>query len=79
MERSASTPRIEILLKKMQAQPRFASIEQALIITRCYQENEGLPRILQRSLALKAALGEIEIAIEPEELIVGNRTAGVRW
>ena len=79
MERSASTPRIEILLKKMQAQPRFASIEQALIITRCYQENEGLPRILQRSLALKAALEEIEIAIEPEELIVGNRTAGVRW
>ena len=70
MERSASTPRIEILLKKMQAQLRFASIEQALIITRCYQENEGLPRILQRSLALKAALEEIEIAIEPEELIV---------
>ena len=79
MERTGSTPRIEILLKKMQAQPRFASIEQARIITRCYRENEGLPRILQRAFALKAALEQIEIAIEPEELIVGNRTAGVRW
>ncbi|MBP3409397.1 MAG: formate C-acetyltransferase/glycerol dehydratase family glycyl radical enzyme, partial [Clostridia bacterium] len=79
MNGTERTPRIETLLKKMQAQPRYASIEQARIITRCYRENEGLPRILQRSLALKAALEQIQIAIEPEELIVGNRTAGVRW
>ena len=79
MKKTVATPRISILLKKMQAQPRYASIEQARIITRCYRENEEKPRILQRALALKAALEEIEIAIEPEELIVGNRTAGVRW
>ena len=75
----ARTPRIETLLDKMRAQKRYASIEQARIVTRSYQQNEDAPRILQRALALKAALMEIEIAIEPEERIVGNRTAGVRY
>ena len=32
--------RISILKDKMLSQPRFVSIEQALIITRTYQENE---------------------------------------
>ena len=75
----ARTPRIETLLQKMRSQKRYASIEQARIITRSYQQNEDAPRILQRALALKAALEEIGIAIEPEERIVGNRTAGVRY
>lgn len=75
----ARTKRIDTLLNKLRDQPRYASIEQARIVTRCYQENEDKPRILQRALALKAALHEIEIAIEPEELIVGNRTVGPRW
>ena len=75
----ARTPRIETLLEKMRAQKRYASIEQARIITRSYRQNEDAPRILQRALALKAALMKIEIAIEPEERIVGNRTAGVRY
>lgn len=73
------TERIEILLAKMRAQPRRASIEQARIITRCYRETEGMPRILRRAMSLRAALREMEIAIEPEERIVGNRTVGVRW
>ena len=79
MERKGCTQRISTLLQKTQDEPRYASIEQARIITRCYRENEDKPRILQRALALNAALNEISIAIEPEELIVGNRTAGVRW
>lgn len=76
---AGTTERIDRLLQRMQAQPRYASIEQARIITRSYQQNEDKPRILQKALALRAALSEIEIAIEPEELIVGNRTVGVRW
>ena len=52
----ARTPRIETLLQKMRSQKRYASIEQARIITRSYQQNEDAPRILQRALALKAAL-----------------------
>ena len=79
MERKGCSQRISTLLRKMQEEPRYASIEQARIITRCYRENGDKPRILQRALALNAALNEIGIAIEQEELIVGNRTAGVRW
>lgn len=37
------------------------------------------PRIIQRAKSLKAALEQIAISAEPEELIVGNRTAGVRY
>lgn len=70
--------RISILIEKMRSQPRYASIEQACIITNSYKSHENEPRILQRAYALKAALENIAISAEPEELIVGNRTAGVR-
>lgn len=72
------TERIQILKEKMLMQTRYASIEQAKIITESYQCHEGESKIMQRAYALKAALEQLEIALEPEELIVGNRTAGVR-
>ena len=78
MEQLIMTDRISNLKQKMLAAPRYASIEQAKIITDTYKANEGKPRIIQRALSLKAALEQIEIHAEPEELIVGNRTAGVR-
>ena len=71
--------RISILKDKMLSQPRFVSIEQALIITRTYQENEDKSIPYKRALSLYNALNEIEIGMEPEELIVGNRTKGVRY
>lgn len=57
---------------------RYVSMEQALLITESYKENEKKPRIIQRALAFEKALLNIEIKIDPEEIIVGNRTAGVR-
>ncbi|MBS7008655.1 glycyl radical protein [Anaerostipes sp.] len=73
------TERVTYLKDKMLSEPRYASIEQALIITESYRKNEDKPRIIQRALALKASLENIGISAEPEELIVGNRTAGVRY
>lgn len=73
------TRRIRLLKEKMLSEPRYASIEQARIITETYKANEEKPRIIQRALSLKAALEQMKICAEPEELIVGNRTAGVRW
>ncbi len=70
--------RISVLKEKMLSEERFASVEQARIITESYKDHEDIPRILQRAYALKAALEKLEIRVEPEELIVGNRTAGVR-
>lgn len=73
------TDRVTCLKDKMLSEPRYASIEQALIITDSYKQHEDRPRIIQRALALKASLEKIKISAEPEELIVGNRTAGVRY
>ena len=70
--------RIHTLKEEMLAEPRYATIEQARIITKTYQKNEDKPRCIQRAMALKAALEEMTIRIEPDERIVGNRTPGVR-
>ena len=78
MKQLEISPRIKNLREKMLSEPRYASIEQAKIITETYKANENKPRIIQRALALKAALEKMEIRIETGELIVGNRTAGVR-
>ncbi|MGN1183282.1 MAG: pyruvate formate lyase family protein, partial [Faecalibacillus sp.] len=79
MDHLRQTERIHILKEKMLDAPRYASIEQARIITRVYQENEDLSIPKKRALSLKAALEELEIGVEAEELIVGNRTKGVRY
>lgn len=79
MDNLAQTKRISILKEKMLNEPRYASIEQARIITRIYQENENLSIPKKRALSLKAALENLEISVEKEELIVGNRTKGVRY
>ncbi len=70
--------RIDVLKKDMLDEERFVSIEQARIITRVYKENEQLSNAKKRALSLKAALEEMEIRIDDGELIVGNRTKGVR-
>lgn len=79
MDHLYQSHRIKVLKEKMLNVPRYASIEQARIITRVYQENENLSIPKKRALALKKALEEIEIGVEKEELIVGNRTKGVRY
>lgn len=70
--------RIELLKKEMLEEPRFATIEQARIVTETYKATEGEPRCIQRAKALKAAFEQMTIRIEPDERIVGNRTPGVR-
>lgn len=79
MDTLKQTKRIDILKEKMLTSPRYASIEQARIITHVYKDNEDLSIPKKRALSLKAALEELEIGVEKEELIVGNRTKGVRY
>jgi formate C-acetyltransferase len=70
--------RVQQLKKTMFAEERFASIEQARIVTDVYRAHGEKPRNILRALALKEALARIEICIHEGELIVGNRTTGVR-
>jgi len=72
------TARILSLKARMLDEPRYLSLEQALIITEVYQANEGASVPVKRALALAEAMRRIEIGIDPEELLVGNRTKGVR-
>jgi pyruvate formate-lyase/glycerol dehydratase family glycyl radical enzyme len=74
----AVSERIIRLKESMLAEDRYLSIEQALIVTRVYRENPDESRTIKRALALAAALREMGIRIDEDELIVGNRTAGVR-
>jgi pyruvate formate-lyase/glycerol dehydratase family glycyl radical enzyme len=73
-----STERIYSLKKKTLAAERLLSVEQAKIVTSVYKENDELPVILKRALSLSETLKNITIVIDPEELIVGNRTPGIR-
>lgn len=70
--------RVARLKERMLAEERYATIEQARIITASYRETEGQPRCIRRARALSDALHQIHIRIDSEERIVGNRTAGVR-
>jgi formate C-acetyltransferase len=70
--------RILSLRKRTLSAKRYLSLEQAKIITRVYQQNEDLPVILKRALALAGSLSEMPVDIDPEELIVGNRTPDIR-
>ncbi len=70
--------RIAMLKEKMLCESRFMSVEQARIITEVYRKNPDDPKQLLRAKSLAAALDSMQIAIEPGELIVGNRTANVR-
>ncbi len=73
------TDRITTARERIFTEKRYLTIEQALIITETYKQHEGESRILQRAYALAEALERLEIRIDPEELIVGNRTAGIRY
>ena len=64
--------RVQQLKSVMFAEERFASIEQAKIVTDVYRTHGELPRNILRALALKEALTRIEIRITEGELIVGN-------
>jgi formate C-acetyltransferase len=74
----APTARILGLKKRMLDEPRYLSLEQALIITEVYQCHEAASVPVKRALSLAEAMRRIAIGIDPEELLVGNRTRGVR-
>ncbi len=70
--------RIVASLNLIMNEARYASVEQARIITDTYKSHEGEPKILKRALSLAACLRKIAIRIDPGEIIVGNRTSGIR-
>lgn len=70
--------RVEKLKREMLAEKRYLSVEQAKIIDRVHKERKEEPLCIRRAHALAAAFDEMDICIKEGELIVGNRTTGVR-
>jgi len=73
-----SSLRIKALKQRMLDEPRYLSVEQANIVTGYYRQNPDKPRNIQRAESLAQTMRTIRIRIDPLELVVGNRTAGVR-
>ena len=66
------TNRLERLKDEILSAVPGLCIERARIYTRVYQENESLPIVRKRALALRRTLEESSIYIGDGELIVGN-------
>ena len=78
MEQPILSARVQRLKDDMLAEPRRMSVEQAAIIHRVHLSHPNDAPILRRAKALRAAFEEMTIRIEDGELVVGNRTWGVR-
>jgi pyruvate formate-lyase/glycerol dehydratase family glycyl radical enzyme len=78
MTERAGIQRIRTLMQRMQGEERYLSVEQASIVTAYYRRNPDKPRNIQRAESLAETLRAIQIRIDPLELVVGNRSAGVR-
>ncbi len=72
------TSRIKTLKQALLDEQRCVSVEQALIITEVYKRYPELPVITKRSIALAESMKRLKIRIDEGELVVGNRTAGIR-
>lgn len=78
IKKLSSSKRIGFLKEEMLNEERFLSIEQAHIITTSYKENEDKPIAIKRAEAFRSTCEHISIHISEKELIVGNRTKGIR-
>ena len=72
------TDRIISLKARTLGADRYLSILQAGIITDVYKKNEDKPVIIKRARSLAESLLQMPLSIDPEELIVGNRTPDIR-
>ena len=64
-------PRIERLKKRYYTDPFHVDSQRALLVTESYRQTEGQPIVIRRAKALEKILGNIDIHILPDELIVG--------
>lgn len=69
---------IRVYKSKIMNEERIVSLEQAHAITEEYKNKPNEPTIIKRANAFAASLQKINIRIDAEERIVGNRTSGIR-
>ncbi|MBX4264460.1 formate C-acetyltransferase [Clostridium estertheticum] len=73
-----TSDRIQKLKNQLFENKREVSLERALLYTESYKETEGQSSLIRRAKATAHILGNVQISIREEELIVGNRTTKPR-
>ncbi|MEE8372106.1 MAG: pyruvate formate lyase family protein [Dehalococcoidia bacterium] len=72
------TPRVERMREAFLGFERSVSIVRARIEARVMRETDGQPMILRRAKAFAAAMREMPLDIQPDELVVGSTSVGPR-
>ena len=72
------TQRVERLKKAIYDAVPVLEVERAVLLTKAYQEAEGLSPIMRRAKAMEMLLDHMHITIRDDELIVGSPTAHPR-
>jgi formate C-acetyltransferase len=71
------TERVKKLKDKTTAARPFVCWERGKIITESYKATAGEPKVMRRALALKDILEKMSLAVDEDELIVGNHASGI--
>ena len=69
------TQRVERLKKAIYDAVPVLEVERAVLLTKAYQEAEGLSPIMRRATAMEMLLDHMHVTIRDDELIVGSPTA----
>ena len=72
------TQRVERLKKAIYDAVPVLEVERAVLLTKAYQEAEGLSPIMRRAKAMEMLLNNMHITIRDDELIVGSPPAHPR-
>lgn len=70
--------RIQSLIDHLYSEDPRIEAERAVLITESYKETENQPMVIRRAKALEKILGQMNLVIRPDELIVGNLTTAPR-
>ncbi len=68
------TERVSRLKKRLLEQERLIDVERARYATESYRATEGQPMALRRAHMLLHLVRSLSLAIQPDEIIVGNRS-----
>lgn len=64
--------RVNKFLATFRTKPPRVDIQRALLFTESFKQTENLPNVLRWAKAFEHVLGNIEVIIEPNELIIGT-------
>lgn len=69
------TARMKAFRTEVLNEKPYIDAERAMLVTKAYQENQNLPRVLLRAVMLKEILANMTIYLEDKTLLAGNQAS----